>query len=74
MKKKTLLLLLTGATFGAFAQTPWYLIGNAPSTGDFMGTTNTEPLELKTTNTTTPQPINFHTNNTQRATIFFSQR
>lgn len=50
----------------------WSLDGNAvPSawdgtTGSFVGTTNTTPLILATTNTTTPQPIEFFTNNTER--------
>jgi hypothetical protein len=35
--------------------------------GDYVGTTNTQPLEIKTTNTGTPQPINIYTGNTIRA-------
>ncbi|MBK8846852.1 MAG: tail fiber domain-containing protein [Bacteroidetes bacterium] len=30
------------------AQTPWYLIGNAPPFGSYLGTTNAQPLLLKT--------------------------
>ncbi len=69
MNKITLLLFLTCVSFGVFAQAPWYLSGNSTISGDFIGTTSTTPLELKTTNTGTPQPINFYTNNTQKATI-----
>jgi hypothetical protein len=41
----------------------WALIGNSitsawnGSTGNFLGTTNAQPLVIATTNTTTPQPI-----------------
>ncbi len=42
----------------------WNTYGNSVGSTDFLGTTNTQPLELKTTNTTTPQPINFYTNDT----------
>ncbi|MBS1904501.1 MAG: hypothetical protein JSS75_12405 [Bacteroidetes bacterium] len=49
----------------------WALTGNAittaynGTTGSFIGTTNTQPLIIATTNTTTPQPIEFYTNNTE---------
>jgi hypothetical protein len=49
----------------------WHLLGNGgtnPAT-DFVGTNDANPLNLKTTFTTTPQPINFFTNNTFRMTI-----
>ena len=69
MKAKLILLLLVVASCVIKAQTPWVFPGNAPSAGDFLGSTVTVPLELKTTNTTTPQPINFYTNNTQKMTI-----
>ncbi len=52
------------------AQTTWDLTGNALSTtGQFIGTTTAYALELKTTNTSTPQPINFYTNNEPRMSI-----
>ena len=47
----------------------WQLAGNSVTTayngttGSFIGTTNTQPLVLATTNTTTAQPIDFYTNN-----------
>nr|MBA3987450.1 hypothetical protein [Flavobacteriales bacterium] len=44
----------------------WDLSGNAIAVGDYLGTTNAQPLIIKTQLT---QPINFHTNNTQRMTI-----
>jgi hypothetical protein len=50
----------------------WSLDGNAPTaswngtTGSFLGTTSSTPLILATTNTTTPQPIEFYTNNAER--------
>jgi len=50
----------------------WGLSGNSiasaynGTTGSFLGTTNTQPLILATTNTTTSQPIDFYTNNTAR--------
>src|SRR5437764_1625540 len=53
----------------------WSLTGNSISTawngtaGDFLGTTSTKPLVLATTNTATAQPIEFYTNNTERARI-----
>lgn len=54
------------------AQTPWYLIGNAPVIGNFLGTTNAQSLQLKTE---ASQPINLYTSagvgtfNTGRLTI-----
>ncbi len=53
----------------------WSLTGNSitsaynGTTGNFLGTTNTQPLVLATTNTATAQPIEFLTNNTERARI-----
>ncbi|MEP7234630.1 MAG: hypothetical protein ABI778_04970, partial [Ignavibacteriota bacterium] len=50
----------------------WSLDGNVITTawngaaGNFIGTTNTQPLVVATTNTATPQPIEFFTNNTER--------
>ncbi|MDQ3193156.1 MAG: tail fiber domain-containing protein [Bacteroidota bacterium] len=44
----------------------WDLSGNAIAVGDYLGTTNAQPLIIKTQLT---QPINFHTTNTQRMTI-----
>ncbi len=50
----------------------WHLIGNATASawngaaGNFLGTTSTQPLVVATTNTTTPQPIEFFTNNTEK--------
>lgn len=58
-----------------FAGSYWSLTGNAPTaayngtTGSFLGTTNTQPLVLATANTTTAQPIQFFTNNVERARI-----
>ena len=63
-----ILILFVGSNVGA-QPTPWVFPGNTPSGTDFLGSTNTNPLELKTTNTSTPQPINFYTNNTQRMTL-----
>ncbi|MFN3782096.1 MAG: hypothetical protein ACK4SO_07965, partial [Candidatus Kapaibacteriota bacterium] len=53
----------------------WQLSGNSitqawnGTTGSFLGTTNTQPLVIATTNTTTPQPVQFWTNNTERMRI-----
>lgn len=50
----------------------WDLLGNSitgaydGATGNFLGTTNTQSLVIATTNTATPQPIQFWTNNTER--------
>jgi len=64
--------LLTSTNISASA---WLLDGNATSsayngtTGSFLGTSSTQPLVLATTNTSTPQPIQFWTNNTLRMTL-----
>lgn len=53
----------------------WALSGNSivsaynGTTGSFIGTTNTQPLIIATTNTVTPQLIGFYTNNTERARL-----
>jgi hypothetical protein len=53
----------------------WFLNGNSiasawnGSNGNFLGTTNAQPLVIATTNTTTPQPIQFWTNNVERLRI-----
>ena len=47
----------------------WVLTGNTPGTTDFLGSTGTNPLNLKTTGS---QPINFYTNGTQYMTILGS--
>ncbi|HXC05384.1 MAG TPA: hypothetical protein VNZ86_11570, partial [Bacteroidia bacterium] len=50
----------------------WSLSGNPVSTawngttGNFIGTTSNQPLVVATTNTATPQPIEFYTNNAER--------
>lgn len=49
----------------------WLLLGNSgtnPAT-DFVGTTDSNPLILKTTFTITPQPIQFYTSNSLRMTL-----
>ena len=57
------------------AATAWALKGNSitsawnGSNGNFLGTTNTEPLVIATTNTVSPQPIQFWTNNTERVRV-----
>ena len=43
---------------------PWVFPGNTPTSADFVGTTNGVPLQLMTTNTTTPVSIDFWTTNT----------
>ncbi len=64
--------LLSGSSGSGFF---WSLTGNAGttawngSTGNFLGTTDAQPLVIATTNTTTPQPIQFWTNNTERVRI-----
>ncbi|HYM21126.1 MAG TPA: hypothetical protein VEW28_09005 [Candidatus Kapabacteria bacterium] len=51
----------------------WLLAGNSGTTawngttGNFLGTSDAQPLVIATTNTTTSQPIEFYTNNTERA-------
>jgi len=53
----------------------WALSGNSGttawngSTGNFLGTTDAQPLVIATTNTSVAQPIEFLTNNTERARI-----
>ena len=50
----------------------WTLSGNAissawnGSSGNLIGTTNAQPLVMGTTNTATPQPIEFYTNNAEK--------
>jgi hypothetical protein len=57
------------------AATAWALTGNSitsawnGTSGSFLGTTNAQPLVIATTNTTTPQPIQFWTGNTERMRI-----
>jgi len=57
------------------AATAWALTGNSitsawnGTSGNFLGTTNAQPLVIATTNTTTPQLIQFWTNNTERMRI-----
>jgi cytoskeletal protein CcmA (bactofilin family) len=57
---------------GGFA---WMLTGNSitsawnGSSGNFLGTTNARPLVIATTDTTTPQPIQFWTRNVERVRI-----
>jgi hypothetical protein len=57
---------------GGFA---WMLTGNSitsawnGSSGNFLGTTNARPLVIATTDTTTPQPIQFWTRNVERMRI-----
>lgn len=58
-----------------FGSNAWTLSGNAPtaayngSSGSFLGTTNTQPLVIATTNTATAQPIQFMTGNSERLRI-----
>lgn len=48
----------------------WNFTGDAVNPGDFLGTTNTQPLLLKTTATgSNAQNINFYTNGSQKMTI-----
>jgi hypothetical protein len=57
------------------ATTAWALTGNNitlawnGSNGNFLGTTSAQPLVIATTNTASPQPIQFWTNNTERMRI-----
>lgn len=59
----------------ALLLTGWSVTGNSILTayngtiGSYLGTANTQPLVLATTNTITPQPIKFFTNNTERVRI-----
>ncbi len=60
------------AFIGDFA---WMLTGNSiisawdGSSGNFLGTTNAQPLVIATTNTASPQPIQFWTDNVERVRI-----
>jgi hypothetical protein len=57
---------------GGFA---WMLTGNSitsawnGTSGNFLGTTNAQPLVIATTNTASPQPIQFWTDNVERMRI-----
>ena len=59
----------TTDNFEGYSASSWKglasLSGNNFETGGFIGTINTEPLILATTNTGTAQPIIFKTNNTE---------
>lgn len=63
---------LVAADISNLSSTDWQLVGNAiasawnGTSGSFLGTTSTQPLVLATTNTTTPQPIEFYTNNAEK--------
>jgi hypothetical protein len=50
-------------TFQAVAQVHWDTQGNATNPGDFLGTTNAQPLELRTTQS---EHINLFTNSIHR--------
>jgi hypothetical protein len=60
---------------GLIGATVWALTGNAITSawnglsGNFLGTTNAQPLVIATTFTATPQPIQFWTGNTERMRI-----
>lgn len=47
----------------------WLTTGNVGTTGNFLGTTGAFPLVISTTNTTTPQPIQFLTAGVERMRI-----
>jgi hypothetical protein len=53
----------------------WMLTGNSitsawnGTSGNFLGTTNAQPLVIATTNTASPQPIQFWTDNVERVRI-----
>ncbi len=47
----------------------WSLTGNNGAVGEFLGTTGAFPLVISTTNTTTPQPIQFLTSGVERMRI-----
>jgi hypothetical protein len=57
------------------AATAWTLTGNGITSawnglsGNFLGTTNAQPLVIATTSTAPPQPIQFWTNNVERMRI-----
>jgi len=63
------------AASGLISDFAWALTGNSitsawnGSSGNFLGTTNAQPLVIATTNTASPQPIQFWTNNTERMRI-----
>lgn len=60
MKRISIVLFFITSIPAAWAQAPkWSTTGNAAASGDFLGTTNNEPLLLKTNNTTVAK---FHTN------------
>jgi hypothetical protein len=60
---------------GLISGLAWALTGNGitsawnGSSGNFLGTTNAQPLVIATTSTAPPQPIQFWTNNTERMRI-----
>lgn len=64
MKTKNLLTVLFIISRVLSNAQTWDVTGNTINTGDYLGTTNTQPLELRTNNTTTEQPILFVTNGT----------
>jgi adenylosuccinate synthase len=63
------------AASGLISGFAWMLTGNSitsawnGSSGNFLGTTNARPLVIATTDTTTPQPIQFWTRNVERVRI-----
>jgi hypothetical protein len=63
------------AASGLISGLAWALTGNSitsawnGSSGSFLGTTNDKPLVIATTNTASPQPIQFWTNNIERMRI-----
>jgi uncharacterized protein YjgD (DUF1641 family) len=63
------------AASGLIGDFAWMLTGNSitsawnGSSGNFLGTTNARPLVIATTDTTTPQPIQFWTRNVERMRI-----
>jgi hypothetical protein len=63
------------AASGLISGFAWMLTGNSitsawnGSSGNFLGTTNARPLVIATTDTTTPQPIQFWTRNVERMRI-----
>jgi hypothetical protein len=60
---------------GLISGLAWALTGNGitsawnGSSGNFLGTTNAQPLVIATTSTAPPQPIQFWTNNVERMRI-----
>lgn len=70
MKQKLFYSLIVLSVFALNIQAQsWVFTGNVPGVTDFLGSTGTNPLNLKTTNTGTPQPINFYTSNTLRGSV-----